>query len=368
MLKKLFSLLILFTLFLSLPGVVLAGSGNIQVPKDEVISHDFYNAGENVTISGTINGDVFVAGANVLVDGTINGDLIAAGATVTVLGNVSDDVRAAGSSVLIKGRVGKNVTAFGSSVTLGSEGNVAGSLLAAGNTIDLGGPIGKDVRAYGNQVLLTSTVAGDFQGAMQSLVLGANTKISGNLTYQSGEEINVPAGTVGGKITYQPPQEAETKMTGVFFGLKFFMAIAGFLLSLFIGLVYLFLFPKRAQGIVETIGSQPWPSLGLGLLTIILFPLILIILAVSLIGIPFLFILIPVFLFFLYMAKIFTAFYLGRRILNNSRLLGPLALGLLLYYVLGLIPVIGFLTAFAFVTVGLGAFLLDLKSLRQPAR
>ncbi len=384
MIKKLFSFLVIFTFFLTLPGLVLAANGDlgslsnktVEVKKGEVVNHDLFAAGESVIISGTVNGDVYAAGANVLVDGIVNGDLLAAGATVTVLGNISDDVRAAGSSVIIKGPVGKNVVAFGSNVTLSSEGKVGGSFLAAGNTIDLSGPISKDVNAYGNQVLLTSTVGRDFQGMMQSLVLGSGAKIVGDLNYQSSQQANVPAGVVSGKVTYKPiektqpnlPPAAPFALAGLFVGLKFFLSFTGFLISLVVGLIYLSLLPKRAESLVNIIGSKPWVSLGVGLLTIIIFPLVLVILAVSLVGLPLLFLLVPLFLFFLYMAKIFTAFYLGRRILSSDKLLGPLLVGLLLYYVLSFIPGIGFLTVLAFVTVGLGAFILDLKSLRQPAR
>ncbi len=377
-----FSLALGLLIFFSAPGLALAANNNlaslsektVEVKKGEVVNHDLFAVGESVVISGTVNGDVYAAGGNVLVDGTVNGDLLVAGVTVTVLGNISDDIRAAGSSVLIKGPVGKNVVGFGSNVTLGSEGKVGGSFLAAGNTLDLSGPIGKDVNAYGNQVLLTSTVGRDFQGMMQSLVLGSGAKITGNLTYQSSQEIKVPAGVVSGEVSYQPlpkekqPAAVSAKVAGLipfFLGLKVFFNFVGLLFSLVLGLIYFSLFPKRAQGILEMIGSKPWISLGLGILTLILFPIVLVILAVSLIGIPLLLILIPLFLFFLYMAKIFTAFYLGRRLLSRSDLFWPLLAGLVIYYLLSLVPVIGGLTTFAFMTIGLGAFILDLKSLRR---
>ncbi len=376
--KKFLSLILSLFIFFSLPGLALAAdpNSNFEVKKGEVVDRDVFAVGENVTISGTVNGDVYAAGANVLVDGTINGDLLTAGAAITVLGTVTDDIRAAGNSVLIKGTVGKNVVAFGNNVTLGSEGKVGGSFLAGANSLDLSGPVAKDVTAYANQVTLTSRVGRNFQGAMQNLVLGGNGKIAGNLTYQSSRQANIPQGAVSGKISYKPVERQQTKnispdVTGlkpIFFGFKFFFSVTGLLISLAVGLIYLALFPRRAEGLVNTIGTRPWASLGIGFLAFFIFPVLVILLAISLIGIPLLFLVIPLFLFFLYLAKIFTAFYLGRRILSRNDLFLPLLAGLVIYYVLGLVPVVGSLIGIIFVTIGLGAFILDLNSLRSPAK
>jgi len=106
--------------------------------------------------------------------------------------------------------------------------------------------------------------------------------------------------------------------------------------------------------------------LGVGVLTPIVFSLIVAFLAVSLVGIPFIFILLPIFLLLVYFAKIFTAFFVGRKILGPKKSWGwALLVGIAIYYALSLILVINGIIAFFFICLGLGAFVLDQKSRRR---
>ncbi len=351
---------------------------NVIIGKDEVVNHDVFVGGNTVVISGTVNGDVFAGANTLLVDGTVNGDLIAGANMITVSGEVSDDIRVAGNNVSLNGIVGKNVTIFGNSLTIGSEAQIAGSLLAGGQTVILSGPVAKDASVYAQQVNFGSSIGRNFKGVFQTANFNEGAKILGNFDYQSPQEMTIKEGVVGGETNYQILEEKSALSKKVFFkkmkampflgivGVSLYFKFVGFLLALAFGFLFLYFFPKRVEGMVKIIGSRPWVSLGMGVLTPILFALIVIFLAISLVGIPFILILLPLFFLLVYFAKIFTAFFVGRKILGTKKSWGwALLVGITIYYVLSLILVINGIAAFAFTALGLGAFVLDQKSRRQ---
>lgn len=380
--RRLLPILILISLFFLLPNVVFAKEEmrNIVVEKGETINHDFFAAGENVTISGIVNGDVYAVGGNVSVDGIINGDLLAGAGIVTVLGNVSDDVRVGGGNILINGTIGKNLTVGGGSVTIASEAKIDGSLLAFAGNVDVKGPIGKEANVFAGKALFSNQVGGDLKGSIEELVLTSEARILGDLEYESEKEADIDEDAyIFGETTHKLPEKKEVKLekfapklrpailgiTGIKLYLKFF----SFVVSLILGLLFLYLFPKRVEGINKILTSRPWGSLGVGLLTMILFPVALLLLAITIVGIPLMLLVIPVFAFLVYFSKIFTSLVVGRWLLLRFEIKKSwnwaLLVGLIIYYLLRLILVIGPITAFVFTTIGLGAFVLDQKSLRR---
>ena len=180
----------------------------VEVKRGEVINHDFFAAGESVTISGVVNGDVYAAGANVVVDGRINGDLLAGAGIINILGEVSDDVRIGGGNVLINGTIGKNLTVGGGSVIITREADIGGSILVFGGSLDVRGPIGRDANVYAGQAIFANQVSGDLKGAVEKLTLTDDDRILGDLEYESKKEANIAEGAlISGQTTHKLPKE-----------------------------------------------------------------------------------------------------------------------------------------------------------------
>lgn len=380
--------LALIFFFALLPGVALAKDSlvrpqeakNVELKRGEVVDRDFIAVAENVTISGTVNGDVYAAGANVVIDGRVNGDVLAVGGIVNLSGEVSDDVRMGGGNVLVSGSIGKNLTVGGGSVTVMREGEIRGSLLAFGGSLDIRGPVGRDARVYASRALFGSLVGRDLTGFVEELVLTSEARVGGDLTYRGPLEAQVDEeAVIVGKTSYQPSEEEvafKISPAKRLFPTRPRFSLANLLANLFslgisfaLGFVFLYVFPKRSEAIVKVLATRPWMSLGVGFLAMILFVPLLIFLAISIIGIPLILFLTPLFLFLLYFAKIFAALCTGQWLFRRYKIKKnwnwALLAGLVVYYLLKLIPIISPMTAFAFVTLGLGAFLLDQKALRK---
>ena len=382
--KKIFIVFIsLLILPLFLTGVVFAKNSERQpkivvLGKDEVVNKDYFAAGDSVTLSGIVNGDAYLAGGNVIVEGTINGDLLVAGGIVEIRGKVSNDVRAAGGQIVISAQIGKNLTVAGGTVNLTDSAKIGGSIAAGTGRLSVFSPIGKGANIGGGQVTLGNTIGGDVRVGVGQLTLTPNSKISGDLTYwsETGAQIQTGAQILGQTIHNLPPAKASevkpARILGIFTGPSLAMKIIGFLWAVVIGLLLLKFFPVYTQRTIGVITKKPWASLGMGLLVMILTPIIFLILLITVLGIPIAFVLLVTFLVIAYLAKIFVSILVGQKILrkfgSKAGSNWALLLGLVVYGIVTLIPILGSIVSLLVVLFGLGAVSLEEKDFYYQLR
>lgn len=135
------------------PEDVFRSGETVVIRAGETIPHDLFLAGRVVLIQGTVQGDVMAAGQEVVVEGTIDGDLWAGAESVRVSGQVTGDVRVAANAVLVSGQVGRNVLAASSSLTLEQRARV-----------------GRDVMGFTGSTLIAGEVQGDASGSTSEYV------------------------------------------------------------------------------------------------------------------------------------------------------------------------------------------------------
>lgn len=347
--KKIIAFL-LFSLFLVLPQSVLAQGKAITLPSTETVKGPYFVAGELITISGTVDGDVYVAGETVIVDGTVNGDLLVVGGTVEIKGQVAEDVRVAGGTVTIKGNVGGSVTAGTGQFILEDEGAIGRSIVVGTGNLMLDGPVNGDVYAG----------VGDF-------TLMSNAQVNGNLNYASSKRAKIAdgavvAGTVNFKQTEQPQQQRR-KASRVFSNAFMIGKLVSLSILFIIGFAFLRLFPVFTKQTVSIAKISPWKDMGVGLLILFMTPIIAVLLAVTIVGIPFALVLLFAYMILLYIAKIFIAIYLGNRVLkyvskNKSEGLA-LFVGLIVQLFVTLVPFVGWFAGFVFMVWGTGAYIIS---------
>lgn len=355
-------------------------SSNITLLKHEVVDSDYFAAGNTVNVSGTINGDAYIGGGNVTFDGVINGDLIAGGGNVTILGKVTGDVRVAGGNIIFSSDVDKNATILGGSISLSDSGKVNGSLVSAGGNISVNSPISKGANLAGGQITLGSLIGKTVNVYTSNLALAPTAKITGDLNYWSEKEIQInPEASISGKTNYhyvQTPQFDDKKTKKIADNDKILnLLTAGtvmfnvysLLVSLIIGLLIIKLLPVFTSDTVATLQTHPWASLGAGLLTLVLSPIIFIILLVTVIGIPVALVLLMVLIVLWFVSEIFVALFVGTKLLNyfrkekSSKGWG-LFTGLVVLGLLSLIPVINFFVGTFTYLIGVGALLIQKKN------
>lgn len=347
--KKLFTILTL--LFLSATPVLAKENTQVTkiLPAGEVVQGDYFVAGENVEISGTVQGDVYAAGQRVLVNGIINGDLIVTGAMVEIGGRVQEDVRAAGGQVRISGTVGKDASIFAGSFELTKDGSIQdGLMVASGETI-----ISGKIQNYA-------------QVATGQLIVSQDAKITGDINYWSDQDASVsPSASISGSISQQSgdvdisPEKVLAPLQGVVGG---FFKVASLLATLVIGFLILWLRPSYVKSVDAILKDKFWASMGVGTLIFIGFPIILALIAATLLGIPLAILLGILWFIALYIGRVFVFVTLGEKTAKAfKQKVSPtwaFLTGLVVYYLLSWIPVIGDITKFVVLLAGIGAMYL----------
>lgn len=329
----------------------------------QTVQDDLYMAGGSVVSAGTVRGDLVSGGGSILVSGPVSGDLMLGGGNITVTSEISDDVRIGGGQVTIQGNVRGDVLIGGGQVILAGE-RITGDIAVAGGTVRIESAIGGDARIAGGDIYLNGPVAGNVEIEAEKLTLGPRAIIAGDLSYRAADAATMQDGAVvRGETQFDERvgrEEAEAGLAAFFtFWLvaKFFMLLVG---SLLIGMA----FQRYSRELVATAAMQPLLEFGRGLVTVIVLPILSFILIATIIGIPLgvigLLMLAVMLIFASLIAPIILGSVVHKLIWKPARYevnWQTILLGVVLYSVLGLIPVIGFFAISLLKMAALGAAL-----------
>jgi hypothetical protein len=351
--------------------------GPAGVPAGQVIDRDYFAAGPLVEISGTVNGDLYAAGGQVLIDGRVNGDVLVAGGRVMVSGAVAQNVRVAGGHVSLSGTVGRNVTVVGGNVELTPGAAVAGSLVGAGGNVHLAAPLGAGATVAAGSLILSSRVGADVEAAVGSLRIGPKADLKGRVAYISQREASVdPAARMEKPLTRRlppaMPRPSPGKIVGVLAALTFVTMVVSFVSTLVLGLLSLRFLPRYHEAAVSALRERPWLALGVGFVAAVIIPVATAILFATILGIPLALILAAAYPIVLYWGRIFAIHRLGEAVCRLFRARPQpgwiLTLGLVIYYLLALIPLLGWVVMLVVVLSGLGAELIARRNLYVAGR
>lgn len=334
--RQLLVLLVGMTLFLTLfPGVVAAQSGvggTVTVESGETVSSVSGVYG-TIVIEGTVTGDVAgVAGDIVIRDGgVVEGNLEAAAGNIRIAGTVEGDVS----------------TGTGS-IHLTETGTVGGNFeVGAGN------------------VRIDGTINGDAQVGAEAIRLGEPATIAGSLTYDGDLEGNRDA--VQGDIT-RDRSLGPTLFTDLQPVATWIFTVNAFILNLLLGVLLLGLFPKFSDRVATRVETDPAKTGLVGFGVLLGIPILLILVAITVIGIPLSIIGVLAFLVFSWIGLVYGRFAIGSWLLSYADVdnkWAALAVGLLLAVFLGQIPIIGGLLNFIIFLLGLGALVIGLVTRRR---
>lgn len=356
-----------------LAKVMYEEKGSVVISKSETVDDDLFIGAETITVDGNVLGSVFAGSGRYVQTGTIKGDLVLGTGNAMITGAVSGDVYiGAGDVMLSKLMVGGNIIGGAGNLTIDKESKIGGSLIAGSGNLKNAASIGRNLMVGAGTVYLDSKVGKEARVGGGEIVIGPNTNIIGNLTYALGEETDNltqdPKAVIGGTTTrYTPPVDARRDMDKFRqdFG-KFSIAahrgwlIISFLGSLLLGFLLLRLFPKTGLGLSQTLEHSPIRSLGIGFLIVIFALPVMLVMAISVIGLPIVGLMIPVFAVCLIVAKLVTSYALGRFVArqfnwNKTGIYATYFVGLAIFYLLRSLPGIGWVAYMLFTWVGLGA-------------
>ena len=393
------------------------GDDEVIVAVGEVVDDDLYAAADRVIIDGTVKGDLIVFAREVYVNGTVEGDLISFAQAVAVRGVVQDDARVAAQAFVVKrgGRIGDDINAAGYGITVEAGSNVGGNVWVAASQLVLAGQIAGDLAGGGESVQIAGNIGGNVEIAVADgearpgfslarflpalpegfqlpevpygLSVTPDARIAGRFAYATRIPITLPEGVVRGEVIHRPPEtpvEEETKKTTEFGSLGWAVEqVQRLLRLLLVGLLVVWLANRWLRRASTALRARPFSSFGWGVLSPFALLIFVIVASLIILGVAVLLsyalgstalltlllsvatgtVVVVYLMLLFYVGGLVTAYALGERILR-ARTIRPIwvmLLGIAIFWVLTLIPVVGIFIGIVFALFGLGAIWLAIR-------
>ncbi len=233
---------------------------DVTVDRGDTHAGDIATSG-HVVINGKQIGDVAVFGGTLEGDGEIIGSVAAFGSSAT-MGKVNGDVASFGGNVTINGKVSGEVAVTGGNINLGPKAVVTGDVALLG---------GKLNKADGAEI----------EGSISNLDLGLAAKLPARLAKQFEGWSSDDKDETKVEAKEEKKEEGFGHRLGIFAGFVVFVGCVGLLVAL----LSVFL-PRPVDAVAQSVKSDFWGAAGTGVLIMLAFFPGLIMLAVSVLGIP----------------------------------------------------------------------------------
>ncbi len=356
------SFVAIFIFSLPASATRLAGGEHFSLKADSLVDDDLILAVKEASLSGRITGDLLFAGSGLSLSGPVDGNVLAAGQHLSFKGPVKGSVRAFCSDLTVEGMVGRNLIAFCGTARLPEGTVVEKDVHVFSGNLMVGGKINGSLNFYGGELVIAGTVGRGAKIKADKITLVSTARIEGDFTYTSKKEAKIEEGAViTGQTTHNLPKKKDGKPLsgwGIFWWLVWRTS------ELLTGFLLIALFQKQMTALKTTVSDSFLKTLGIGLLSFVVIPVMALLFAVIIIGLPLTLALTAFYLVGLVLACNFTGLPLGEGILRLFKKEGPISLyasmtvGVLLIQFLEEVPYFGMLVLLATAWVGLGAVIL----------
>ena len=317
--------ILLFLLFL--PVAVFAQETDAKIPTD------IFQFAPDVRITEPVSRDLIAVGGKVEIADNVAQDLFALAGTIEIISDVAGDVRVAGTRVIINSNIGGNLAILAQTVEIQSNAVIAGSA---------------KIRA--ENVLIDGKIMSDAQIDAYNL------------------EQN---GTIAGELVYEKIETKKSKQSS--FG--WFFRLIGLFGMLVVGLLFVSIWPKAVRKSISGSIKNPIKDFIYGVIALIAGPIVVLVLLLTVIGIPLGLILLASYLIALYLAQIFVGIILGTYIIgafkgrekaSKSSLLITMVTGIIVLWLICGIPGAGGLLKLIAIIWGLGVLVnLEIKAFKK---
>ncbi len=369
--KKTTTLLILLLVLigfypLSTQALNVKSAEGVFIPQDKVVEGNFYVAAKNITVEGVIDGDLIVAAQSINIKGKVTGDIISLSQGLQVDGEVSGNIRSISTNYAnINSRIGKNVNILSNNLVIGEKADITWNVLMGTVLSEVKGTIRGELNGFTNNLKVSGIINNNInlrindkeKNLGNNIQLSEESKINGDLNYLAAKTLNIDKNKVRGSINFTE-KSFQKNTKEVLWDL-----LVAIFSALVLGLVIVSLFKKFTQKTLLNIEKNWNKNLLFGLLTLIITPIIAILLAITLIGLPLSIIVILLWLISLYVAKVVFGIYLGYLLrthlfkIKKINLNMSLLLGVPLAWILFSIPVVGRVLSILSILIILGTLL-----------
>lgn len=343
---------------------VLAAAAALAPAQEEGKTREnMYLSGTEVRPQGPITGDLVAAAGRITLDHYVQGDAVLAAGNIELRSGIGEDLRAAGAIITAAGRIAGELLIGGWSVSFSPDAEVGGSAWIAGHDTAVAGRFKRGLTVYSRDILVFAEVDGDVRLVGKTIEVHPAARIKGKLTYKSSSEIKVHPGAQIGAIVREPGTFPRFELIGG--GPPFRPLLMLGLLAC--GALLLALFPRFTIASSEAVGARPLQSLGLGTAIFFSVPPVILLLVITIIGIPIALAAAALYAVVLLAGYLVAACFMGSALLRLAR--GPaalrywvrvaaLAVALVALWLVRHVPYVGGLVILLVLIVGVGAMAL----------
>ncbi|NDL67453.1 polymer-forming cytoskeletal protein [Anaerotalea alkaliphila] len=324
-------------------------------------------AGTSVRVEGDVEGTTFASGQDVVVNGNINGDLFVAGQTVTINGKVEGNIYCAGQNLSLGMQNTGDVFAAGQEIRIGQGAVVGRDLFAAGYRIVQNGVVGRDFNSGASVVGIGGSVGRDANLDASVIEIGDGAMLEGDLSYRSEREAEIaPGSRISGEQDWTYVDRTPEKRAGSTMNMlrgKLVSRLLGIASALLLWFVIRLWKPEFWNRTAELVQGQPLKTLGIGAIALVMTPILVILVMVTVIGIPLGVLLGIAYGVSLYLSKIVAAVFIGSWLAKRfgwteiHKGVWLVLLGLVVVTALGMVPIVRVLVWLLVVFAGLGAII-----------
>ena len=317
---------------------------------------------ESLEIDGAVVGDVWAFCERVSIRGEVDGSVLLLGRELEVQGQVAGGLVAAGEQVRLEGSAGRSAYLAGERVSVGPRARVARDAFLGGERVRVEGEVARDLAAGGERIELAGEVGRDLSAWSERVAVLAGARVGGDLRAHlpEREALDVAAGAVvAGATDVEVLEGHRHTMWSRYRDGRFYTWLAlGFAASFLIGMALHTLAPALFVGRLGT-GRDFFVSLGLGFAVLVLAPIGLVLLALTVVGIPAALIGLAAWGVTLYLGAIVVAALIGRSLVkphgDGARDFGmALLVGLAVVALVKSLPFVGRPAGWVIALVGVG--------------
>ncbi len=374
--KKITLVFLLALSFFFLPSSVQAvsfqSSEDLTLPQDKTFDETLVVAAKTLVVNSPINGDLYCAGQDVLINTTVAGDVICAAENIKVSGTIGGNLRLLARVIDSDAVVHSSSSLFAQTLTLKSNTQIGGDFIAAASTADLSGFFARDVAVAAKDLVYSAQTTRNATLATENLSAASSSSITGDLylfTY-TDSKVTLPESVVKGTVNrHQTEASTETdssssvkKITTTAWLSK---QLVSALSALLLGVVLLYFTSYRNSAVLSVMKARPVASFFIGFAVLFLLPFFFFITLITIIGLQVAFLALFAYIIALMLSSVYSALYFGKLLaikafpatkLNNYHYL---AIGVLVFWLVFAIPVLGGFVKFFTLCFGLGSYFLS---------
>lgn len=269
----------------------------------------------------------------------------------------------------------KGVVRFGKDYEVGPDEIITDEVVIFGGNLVVMGKIYGDAIVFGGRCRLDGEISGDIVVIGGDASLGPEAELNGDVVLIGGELEREPGSVIRGEQVELAGLFKDMGLPGLTLfgaGLGLIFWLSTLVMFLFIALLTAVLFPNQLESVADLVRREPAPSLAAGFLGLLAAVVVIVVLAVTILGIPVAILLAVGMVALQYFGRAAICLSIGRWIFDRTGIrwafpFWGMAVGYLAIRLVELIPFVGGVVRLLLFIAGLGCVTLAIWRSRKKA-